>query len=259
LDAVVGLTALMLSPPSSIHVCQKLLRALSCLEAFGTFIAKAILLLRTRAIWENSNRVFLPLLILYFVLLVAGIVTLLLFLKSQTFLPLAIWPHCQVSSRNGVIVWSFVTGWLFETVVMAFTGIKAYQHWRLGSRGLLYVIYRDGFLFYVYFVVINTASVVLFLSLKGPLASSMTSLQRILSAILSYRLLINMRKAAVNNRFKSGSTTLAPPSEGIELTTLHDSMMPSINEEDDVLFEDSSVDREFESVSWWMGEESVRQ
>jgi len=88
---------------------------------------------------------------------------------------------------------------VYETKLFFLT-IPRVQHHRedrkhLGKRPISYVIYRDGFQFYVYILIVSIINIAGLVTLQGGLAVSVTRIHRVLHAIFSARLVINLRKA----------------------------------------------------------------
>jgi len=163
----------------------------------------AILLLRTSAIWENKRKIAFPL----FALLIACITGtgyfMQKFIMSLDVIPSpsrSVYRGCFVIS-SGRIIWVAISLLLlFHTVVLVLTLISVIRQRILRKSSLFRTIYRDGIIVYTYLfgialiniTVINTAPILL--------AYSLVSFHRVLQAILTERLVINILKAAADRR-----------------------------------------------------------
>jgi len=187
----------------------------------GLTAAEAIFMRRTYALWYSDAK--LP---LYRWIRVLCIITLVLSLAvsgyvservimsvqfSRFDLPGSVVQGCVSLHEDNVLWIGYAILLVTETVVLFFTIPKVYGNRNdLGKRSLSYVIYRDGFLFYVYILIISIINIIGLVALEGGLAVSITRIHRDLHSIFSVRLLLNMRKASATNRRGNGETVILP-------------------------------------------------
>ncbi|TCD65720.1 hypothetical protein EIP91_002296 [Steccherinum ochraceum] len=162
-------------------------------------IAEYILAVRTWAIWNRHKAVGICLLSLYCIAVVAACVVQGLFLKTLTFAssPSAAVPGCLLIGGNSAVGINFVIVIIVETAVVIFIDANVSKvRLARSRRGVAYVLYRDGLIFYAYLLgisVINFISTLTFPSYAGDL---LTGLQRVLHSCLTSRVILNLREAS---------------------------------------------------------------
>jgi len=112
--------------------------------------------------------------------------------------PLPTMVPCVPSLRNNrlLIVFSLVLG--IELNILCVSAVKGVTQWRRESIPLVQALYRDGL---IYFVVLFSTSLinVIFIAkmFDSPYFYLLADLQSVLHSVLTSRLIINLRKAAV--------------------------------------------------------------
>ncbi|TCD65713.1 hypothetical protein EIP91_002289 [Steccherinum ochraceum] len=156
--------------------CHRLFLLIGWLNVVGIIVAEVVMVVRTWAIWNKSRRVGIGLAVMSVSTVVAGCLIEGLFLKTLTFTsyPHMNIPGCALTGGNPTVGIVFILIIIVETIALVLTLIKGVQRFRhLGiqrSQGLVYVLYRDGVLFYLYLFDINASSIP-----RSVLVSSSTS------------------------------------------------------------------------------------
>jgi len=133
-------------------------------------------------------------------------------------------PGCFILS-GGRIIWASITLLLlFHTVVLVLTVLRVIRKYgysghnrkrlcldagqrKLEDSSLFRKIYRDGIIVYTYLFGIALSNIIVLNTAQSFLAYSLVSYHRILQAVLTGRLVINNRKAAIRPPLKIGSAT----------------------------------------------------
>lgn len=159
-------------------------------------VAHLILLVRTYGLMGNSKPVLYGLLLLFSVAFGIDCWILALFMSSRTFAPppLPIWPGCFPASESSVGIYDYVTVIIYESVILFLTLYRGYKHFRYSATPLLFILYRDGALFFALLVALSLGNV-LTLGIGVPKAY-LTTVQSVFHSILSTRILLHAREAA---------------------------------------------------------------
>jgi hypothetical protein len=186
-------------PAVPTSVCSYLDRvsAWSLLICIG--VAHLILLVRTYALWFKNKIVLYGLLLLFSVAFGIDCWIMALFMSSRTFAPspLPIWPGCFPSSNSSVGIYDYVTVIIYECVILFLTLISGYKRFRHSATPLLTILYRDGVLFFSLLFALSLGNV-LTLVIGTPKAY-LTTLQSVFHSMLSTRILLHAREAAIPN------------------------------------------------------------
>jgi len=165
----------------------------------GIIVAEIILVFRTWALW-GGTRIMAILLALICVAVAAPVFWIeFAFLTSVEFVtsPQS-GSSCIVLSGDPIIAVNFIFVIAFETFVLILTLIKGVQHHRLTNEGgFLYVLCRDGILFYVYLLGFSVINLIVVFTAPRDSAVMLAILQRVLHSCVSSRVLINLREAHV--------------------------------------------------------------
>jgi len=125
-------------------------------------------------------------------------------------------PGCYLIKQKTIFP-VFVFIMVFETLILALTLIKGIQHfrgtkstlvsvlYRDGIRNYIYartttlvsVLYRDGIMNYIYLCVLSIVNVSVLLTVPHGYTTLLTAFQRAIHSILSARILLHLREAAV--------------------------------------------------------------
>jgi len=187
--------------PSPI-ACLVLWHCTSWSYLIGLNVAEAIFTKRTLALWTDKpwlGRLYWGSLVLGLPVggwLVERVVLSVQFSRSPN---LELYSGCFTTHESKGLWIAYAWLLAYETILFLLTVPKVRyrkeDREHLGRKPLSYVIYRDGFQFYVYLLIVSIINIVGILTLKGGLAVSLTRIHRTLHAILSARLVINLRKA----------------------------------------------------------------
>ncbi|KAF8581516.1 hypothetical protein K439DRAFT_1636073 [Ramaria rubella] len=194
--------------------CDALYKAIGFLLGVGTLIAETILAVRTWVIWHRDPRIGIILIValvgfwtpVFYFLRVA--LYSLVFAES----PFPGTPGCFLVKQNPILWAVFVFVMIFETLILALTLLKGIEHFRSTQSTLVSVLYRDGIMNYVYLCMLSIVNVVVLLTAPHGYSTLLTALQRVIHAVLSARILLHLREAAVI-RSKSATPGYANNSE----------------------------------------------
>jgi len=170
----------------------------------GVFTSIGALILRTYAIWDSSKRISSALtLLLVFVAAPAA------YFISETVASKEYFPTpkgltsavlgCSPYAQGKDTIWvSYLFMIIVETVIFILTLWKLSRQKR--NTHLIRTIYRDGICFYIFLLAASIVNVVFFNLGPADLASILIPPHRILHAILSGRLLLNIRSTLIDGR-----------------------------------------------------------
>jgi len=198
-DGPIHLAQQFLSDPSR-STCNTLFHVYGWLVVFSILVANSVLVLRTYALWENKRNVALSL----FALLVACIIGVGYFMEkfiSSFFYDQSpsrsAFPGCFISQSGRAFWISYLLLLLFHNVILILTVIKLIKGKRLRGSSLLRTIYRDGIMFYAILSVLSLINIIMFNTTQTYLKFGFISFHRVLHAILTERLVINIRRAGI--------------------------------------------------------------
>jgi len=218
-----------------------------CILVLGYISVECIFIVRTYAIWNKSRAVASSLLVSLAVTVGLMIFFLISFVDSFVFLetPSTVaFPGCFITTENKSIWYIYLFLLLFETLVLALTLYKVLAHRKISSSPLVEAMYRDGLTFYIYLFATSILLISVSNGFPTSLAPYLTGIpvfHRNIHAILSARLVMNVRKVAYQDeqRTRQELSTLrwaqASPGEAIELRGRHDVSI------DEPSYEDSST------------------
>ncbi|KAF8518326.1 hypothetical protein JB92DRAFT_2712676, partial [Gautieria morchelliformis] len=198
---------LLMHAPEPPAACQGIFKTIGYLLGVGTLIAESILAVRTWVIWQRNRRVGAILI----VALVGFWTPIFYFLSlSLNSLVFAVPPEpnlagCFLFKQNPILWVVFVFLMTFETREQSLS-----LSWRLISpcscsrptlrrtqSTLVSVLYRDGILNYIYLCLLSIVNVVVLLTAPHGYSTLLTATQRALHSVLSARILLHLREAAV--------------------------------------------------------------
>ncbi|KAA1472912.1 hypothetical protein DENSPDRAFT_881622 [Dentipellis sp. KUC8613] len=180
--------------------CSAIYSTCGWMIAYGVGISEIILIFRTWAIWEKDKRIGYSMGVLFVVAWIIMSVYLNKFLKSMEFMPIQlISPNlrgCFVTKVNGTLYICYVMSLSYETLIVCLTLIRGFQHFRITNSPLIYSLYRDGILAYLFMLVSSIANLVVLLA--GPLGYTnlLSAAQRVFHVVLTTRIVLNIRRAA---------------------------------------------------------------
>jgi len=209
-DEILRLDQQFFPDPSGL-TCATLYQMYAWAVVFGYMFASSILVLRTYAIWDNKRNVGFPLFTLLFLCTMALCYCSERFILSFLFIPSpspSAFPGCYIA-HSGKTLWiAYLPILGFHTVILILTLIKVTQERRVKSCSLFRTIYRDGIIFYVYLLGSSIVNIAVFNTTRGYLSFSLISFHRVLHAIFTGRLVINIRRAISEEESQCMETTL---------------------------------------------------
>jgi len=184
--------------------CRILYIAATCSVHFGIVMCSMVLILRTYAIWGKNIYVLIYLASFQFVFIVVIIFTFRQSVKSTTFEPLGL-PTIvacvpKLADDKVLVISCFHMG--FELNVLCLSLFKWIPQWREGSSTLLIrTLYRDGIIYFAVLFSISMANAIFVIKLfNSPYYYILMEPQRAMHSILTSRLIINLRKAAITGQ-----------------------------------------------------------
>ncbi|GJE99945.1 hypothetical protein PsYK624_162210 [Phanerochaete sordida] len=196
----------------SVEMCRSMYNVTGWMFLWGIGIAELILIIRTWAIWGRDIRIGLGLSAGFIGLWSVNSYFLNKFLTSLKFEPAqAISPSlrgCLPVAGGNLLYIDFVLLMVFETIVLGLTVVKMVYSFRKSTSPVVVSLYRDGVLFYIYLFAISLVNVVVLKTTPREYANLLSSLQRSLHSMLSARLLMNLREAAVRSRVVADGAAL---------------------------------------------------
>jgi len=192
---VPGILYTRLKPSITVGECSNAFKFTGWLMVFGIVIAEVILVVRTWAIWGRTRFMAICLASVFTLCVVPVIYIESVYLDSVSFTPIPS-SGCFVSQGSTLIGIDFIIIITFESFVLVLTLIKGVKHYRhFGVHGCLSVLYRDGILFFVYLLGISVINLAVAVVAPSDLANGLVTLQRVIHATVSARVLINLREA----------------------------------------------------------------
>ncbi|KAF8530551.1 hypothetical protein BU17DRAFT_60260 [Hysterangium stoloniferum] len=173
------------------NTCGLLYKLSGVMMVVGIVIAEFF---RTWAVWGQNNKVMISLLCAE---LLMGCLTG--YFVYHGFSPITFGPSpsgvdfvCWIATPLGKTIFlNYIVVVIFETIILVLTILKCLQHLRIRRSRLIVTLYQDGVMYYVYLIV-------------QALAQPHT---RDFHAILTARILVNLRKAARDNCKDSNALT----------------------------------------------------
>jgi len=172
------------------------------IECILNVLWQGILILRTYAIWGSKRiawglSIFLFLLVFICFVLIIKSITALQYGPSPS--PSA-FPGCFVTRANRLMGFAILLVTIFETVILFLTVYKVIlrkmETGSVSGSTLFQTIYRDGIVFFAYLFLTSLADVIVLNVAEDSIALICTSIYRSLHAILSGRIILNIRAAA---------------------------------------------------------------
>jgi len=206
-DVVLGLAQYFIIPPlkNLQTVCQDMLYARAWLVIFGVNTADCILILRTYAILDNDKRVAAGLFAVLLGSFAVEGVYMMLFVRSFVFteVPNPVqFPGCNPSFANSTPAdTAYLALVAFETIVFVVTLYKL-----LGRRKnqfgtpslLLQTLFRDGIVSYAMVFGVSLVNIVVPHAEVNDLGLILVPFHRVLHSVLTSRLVLNIRRAALS-------------------------------------------------------------
>jgi len=178
--------------------CLQIYNAQSWLYFFSVFLAAGTLIFRTYAIWKSDARIawLLSALLLVF----TGISAYFLAHANHdiNLVPIPepdriLFPGCFVAYGHQTIWIAYLFLLSYETIILALTLFKVVYELRRQQVTPFKIIFRDGLSFYVLLSAASVINVVFFIAVPDVLKASFVTLHMVLHAVLSGRMILNIR------------------------------------------------------------------
>jgi len=161
----------------------------------GTTVSEGILMMRTFALWNRNKLVMWLFLSMIVTIPIANVVIANHFFKSLKYGPS---PSPNLVGcfpiQQGNIVWiSFVMFLAMESVVVSLTLYKGVDHVQHVKTRLVYTLYEDGLMYYLFFFVITLANIVLYFAGPPELLNTLALPSRVIHSILATHVILRIR------------------------------------------------------------------
>ncbi|KAJ7581991.1 hypothetical protein C8J56DRAFT_1028967 [Mycena floridula] len=162
----------------------------------GIIAAETILLLRTWALWGQSMRVLKVLSIISLAIVVPSVVLMVKYLREIQFSlpPSPTISGCYPLRSSNLIFIVYVLIVFDESVVMFLTLWIGYKRYMGSKNQLVYVLYRDGILYFVYQFFFHLGNVVVMIAAPPELWDLLNTIQRVMHTLLSTRVMLHVRE-----------------------------------------------------------------
>jgi len=104
-------------------------------------------------------------------------------------------PGCFATASNGIVWIEFVLFLIVDSAVTGLTFIKGYEHLCYSRSPLAVTLYEDGLLYYICFVLISVANIVIFFAGPPELQNSLTLPSRTIHSMLTSHVILRIRAA----------------------------------------------------------------
>jgi len=185
----------------STETCEVMSRMTTWFMVIQIFFSEVVLCIRTWAVWNREKSIGIGLVILMLSFLVSECVLLSRFLRSVKYEPSPFpeFKGCFAIKTLPDLWANYVPMTIVQCIIFALVVISAFRSYRQGFNGeLAHVIHKDGVLFYVYLLCFTTVNLITTIVLPLDIIDMLSPLQNILYAVLTIRIIINIRE--VNNK-----------------------------------------------------------
>ncbi|KLO06093.1 hypothetical protein SCHPADRAFT_700447 [Schizopora paradoxa] len=204
--AFVDLTLLLLynlDPYLGPSQCKLMYETSAWFQVVGVLVAEILLIIRTYALYERNRYILAYLVCLELGLTIPSIIFIeeSFSLISYTQSPAPTILPCLPMTGDTRTWFAFMCICIFDFNVTVLTVYKGFHQWKNGMSKvpLVRTIYRDGGLYFICLFVVSLANVLLLKNeADSPYYILLFGLQRVLHAVLTSRLIINVRKASEN-------------------------------------------------------------
>jgi len=188
----------------SFDICLPEFKIVAWLLNFGLYASEGILMIRTYALWHCSRRIFWMFCILFPLLVVSMLTFTGLFLDSLKYgpAPSPVLPGCFATQGSDVVVVSFLVLVLLDTVIVVLAFIKGYVQLRQVNTPFVHTLYEDGLLYYIAFLIVSIANVLLFVAAPPEFANTFTTPLRVIHSILCTHVVLRLR-ACIRDRLQN--------------------------------------------------------
>jgi len=234
LSYILGTLVSEFRPILSDHHCKIVTSVYTWVHAITHLIAQIILFIRTCAIWANATWVKVLLATVYVGCAIPIFYVLAVSVKAFQFEPPGDYgqPGCLIAKSSPILDLGLIFIFIFDTVVLILTTIKAWPYYKNEVRDSLrtdikqsvqYVLYRDGFVFYLYLLaltIVNTVYTVKVLN-KAPDTLILLSFQLALDTVFSSRVVLNLRRTHLKEATRSNVMIDLIPLHAVQFAPNH--------------------------------------
>ncbi|EJD38829.1 hypothetical protein AURDEDRAFT_172149 [Auricularia subglabra TFB-10046 SS5] len=164
----------------------------------GILIAQVVLILRTWAIWGGQRRIIQALALLLLTITTVNLWIVARYIQHTRLKEMSGIHGCLVTSSSK----SIASGWIaissFEFVIVVMTVLKGIEHFAS--------LYRDGIMYYIFLLSVSLANMIFITSAPDEYIVLLSELQRAFHAILSCRIILNLRAAHATSQITSAGT-----------------------------------------------------
>jgi len=193
----------------SVHACAVIETSADWTLLAEIGIAQVILYIRTYAIWGQSRSIKYLLISTFLTIFIAGCMGYK-FTALQYFpTTLKMVPACDSSGRATGIAVDYGLVCLSELVVVALTIWRCAQYELKDMSSLLFVLYRDGLLFFLCLFGISSFNIV-----SALLWNDLSMLQCVMHSVLTSRVILHLHIAAAGEDGNQQATISLPVFEG---------------------------------------------
>ncbi|KAF8590853.1 hypothetical protein K439DRAFT_1657189 [Ramaria rubella] len=181
--------------------CSNIYKATGWMIMGGVLIAEFVLIFRTWAIFGKNKILAIMLLVFGCLLIIPAVVFEYKGLDETQFVHLrTLSTTCwEINSPGAILFVDYIFIAVFESLILVLTVYKGVQHLRYNRSNLVFTLYRDGVLFYVYLIGFSLVNIILLVLGPKP-GPNLMLMQRALHSILTARLLLNLREAAARDQ-----------------------------------------------------------
>jgi len=209
LDNGVLLIMRMFTPDPSDSLCKRIQVSQLFLFTAAILLAEGILVLRTYAIWGKNRKIAWIFGGSLAFIALAAIAFLSVSAALQKFQPRPRPPSltgCFLLGTNRQFWIAYLLATIFETAILSVTLYKVNQQRKYSAINstLMQTVYRDGITFYIYILVVSLINIIVLNVAPDALASTVTQIYRAQHAILTARIILNIRNAGVEGKHHRG-------------------------------------------------------
>ncbi|KLO18797.1 hypothetical protein SCHPADRAFT_935845 [Schizopora paradoxa] len=170
--------------PESCYVRNEIM---GYLIIIGTTVSEGIIMMRTFALW-NRNK-----LVKWFFLVMIVTIPITNTVITNGPAPSPALLGC-FATQQGTLVWiSFALFLAMESVVVSLTLYKGIDHVQTVKTRLVYTLYEDGLMYYLFFFVITLANIVLYFAGPPELVNTLALPARVIHSILATHVILRIR------------------------------------------------------------------
>jgi len=180
------------------------------------FIAEGVLIVRMYAMWNQNRRIAWIFGGFLFCLAVATFGYISKAITFQEYAPSpspSAFPGCFLIGADRQVWIGQLVATLFEAAIVITTLYKAVLQWRYGGSqsSLLKTITRDGLIFFILLISVSLLNIVIINVAPPALAFMFTSIYRVLHSLLTERIILNIRSAALKKVHYTGTDDTPGP------------------------------------------------